>query len=1338
MVAVNGQATPMQKLLGGHLSWEIDRNFARGSRTVTFTLTTAFTLDSGLSCTTVSYEQVTCTPSVANSALCTGLPTGCNEAELFGVLCVVQLVKSGSNFVSKYNVDGAQCGHDINIKSVTIFTNNNRVNVSSSQLGKANRFTVSNFYSQLRDATSQTVDRNWMPAGKQVLSGKLTHTVSVDADAEGLVAWLAPRSAATNDPIRTKTGLLLSSCDEWYKDTTKALDTCMANRCSEGRTQNIGDSPVVSQTIGKSYDYWNDFAAEIGNKLDSLSPALETYVPLCKVGSCSNGLTNYFSPVVPFPPFVEIAITPFTRFSSAYRYPITGTTSSFNAPHRAFHMLSYDYDGHQMSQYSPMLRKEMYLNDLANDILGFKEGSTDICSARVDCIENDNPNQATWPLDPQMVTGCRFFFDGDRDASKRQGGLIKPDFNFSRVLDSWPLQRAKHVFTQHVINTVDFPFMDVDNPSRTSCNDEVKSNPYIGNKTLQYNVNVSRSMVQNIFALYACDAGLRNQPPCFVDSLDATSCGASNYFECNFWEPCQIPLVIKDFAITSTGVRQTTTSPDQKVIVKYAAGFENYPETSLTRTSAASGFGSATFVYQHTPEGDWLGNRFQFRAAGNISVICFVAYDVDAAEMVLNTADARTCASAPHCIKIKIVGSKPKFVPPSPLTASYDDNAQLVPNRSDFTACEGWAKDLVLRATDSLTMSIADAEYQQRKFRVFVRDVDVGKLYFDAALCSSTPNAYSYLPDGGQGNQDFFSSEAFNSSLPSCGQFNGYGAQRTGNNAMQTSPAALAGSTIYKTVASMYDASVEYTAGTAELRVRYVPDVRARNGIEVMEECAAPLVDGLFNLSCFQKVVNMDQTICAAAYDNSREVLGRWVGETDPNGGDLPEWLRDHSNGDVASDVHCWKVKIAAPPLVWVSQQHVRMRVQQESSFFFVAQDPNPDDDVEIFITGNPGLPPRASVDVSRCHWRQASTEGMCYTPDLVDLKLYHQQDIRVNFQSSASSRCSAASRRFSWTPGPEAAGQTFRVCASGRDNSDSCFEAGPELATARGWFSKPTCVTLEVVGLRVRWSLSSSSFSSSSSLQSDWRVTSYVGCVNEILVSTYDSSDVLAQGEQLYEVYPQLMYSNLSSLQHSRTGNQLAVRWKQSFGEESFSFLLCFGASDPYGIFASPSSRVCRGGSYALLSCREDADCGGGVCAETCVRVEVGKCEYCVEDRSSLTALVGAMGVDLTWYHLWALNSFQPPGGTGNISGILFPPSAPVMTRMTDPDMLEVKLDQRLRIGISFLALPGESLGQLAARFRTTAKILLQMNPELDAVVPFTSSQSVCVVPCSDLLAQV
>ena len=58
----------------------------------------------------------------------------------------------------------------------------------------------------------------------------------------------------------------------------------------------------------------------------------------------------------------------------------------------------------------------------------------------------------------------------------------------------------------------------------------------------------------------------------------------------------------------------------------------------------------------------------------------------------------------------------------------------------------------------------------------------------------------------------------------------------------------------------------------------------------------------------------MDQTICAFAYDNSRSRHKKWVGKTNPNGPATNWALRDHSNGDMASPIHCWRLRLQAPP----------------------------------------------------------------------------------------------------------------------------------------------------------------------------------------------------------------------------------------------------------------------------------------------------------------------------------------------------------------------------------------------------------------------------------------
>ena len=119
----------------------------------------------------------------------------------------------------------------------------------------------------------------------------------------------------------------------------------------------------------------------------------------------------------------------------------------------------------------------------------------------------------------------------------------------------------------------------------------------------------------------------------------------------------------------------------------------------------------------------------------------------------------------------------------------------------------------------------------------------------------------------------------------------------------------------------------------------------------------APLSLLLLILAC-----SGPQVICGAAYSNTRSRLKRWVGNRNPNGPDLAvspptlppsrpapprprcaalrsraagraspslhpparrslaslyaqAWRRDHSNGDLASGVFCWRLRLEAPPV---------------------------------------------------------------------------------------------------------------------------------------------------------------------------------------------------------------------------------------------------------------------------------------------------------------------------------------------------------------------------------------------------------------------------------------
>ena len=150
-------------------------------------------------------------------------------------------------------------------------------------------------------------------------------------------------------------------------------------------------------------------------------------------------------------------------------------------------------------------------------------------------------------------------------------------------------------------------------------------------------------------------------------------------------------------------------------------------------------------------------------------------------------------------------------------------------------------------------------------------------------------------------NLDFFEENIKEESLAAtserCGTFSGYGGQREGNNANQSRPDPLMGQGNAKSVMSPYQQFVEYCACTddpcsgcpttsnpisaASLTVTFDADAENRNGVSLRDEqlCNEERFVGDW-ANCREKLTNMDQVICALAYDNVRSITKRWVGET--------------------------------------------------------------------------------------------------------------------------------------------------------------------------------------------------------------------------------------------------------------------------------------------------------------------------------------------------------------------------------------------------------------------------------------------------------------------------
>ena len=364
----------MERLIGGSLTWSVNPAFLdnQASRTVTFNLRTSWAVADGsprvASCSTLKKsEQVSCSmPELmgggagqCNPALGGG---GCGVAERFGVLCVAQLVKSGSTYYALYSDPNAQCVSEANAHLSGKYEDGTydrgadkrpalRAGSTLSEIGIPNQFVVQQIYDAAPSEEEEASSVARKPGPAVVVTGALTHTIKVDENAEAVVAWLAPREGFAN--FEQKTGLLLPGCTE------VSGQACMYNECSLQRML-VGSGPefmgAAFRVTGTEYTqadaFWKGFAGSgCGSGKSCLqrgSPALETYVPLCsnRVGSgrgcTTDGVNNYYSPVSAVPDMVEVAVTAIARLpvqASPWKYkgdnPYNpSAVNNYKAPHQ--------------------------------------------------------------------------------------------------------------------------------------------------------------------------------------------------------------------------------------------------------------------------------------------------------------------------------------------------------------------------------------------------------------------------------------------------------------------------------------------------------------------------------------------------------------------------------------------------------------------------------------------------------------------------------------------------------------------------------------------------------------------------------------------------------------------------------------------------------------------------------------------------------------------------------------------------------------------------------------------------------------------------------------------
>ena len=107
------------------------------------------------------------------------------------------------------------------------------------------------------------------------------------------------------------------------------------------------------------------------------------------------------------------------------------------------------------------------------------------------------------------------------------------------------------------------------------------------------------------------------------------------------------------------------------------------------------------------------------------------------------------------------------------------------------------------------------------------------------------------------------------------------------------------------------------------------------------------------------------------------------------------------------------------------------------------------------------------------------------------------------------------------------------------------------------------------------------------------------------------------------------------------------------------------------------------------------------------CVAVATRLCEIRVQHANSLAGLVRHVHLDINWRRMWSLHS-----------------------HLTNP--YQVIEDRTLRLGAVYSVRDGDTLITLAARFETTVKRLLHVNPHVLDAGDFWAGVDLCILPCT------
>ena len=155
--------------------------------------------------------------------------------------------------------------------------------------------------------------------------------------------------------------------------------------------------------------------------------------------------------------------------------------------------------------------------------------------------------------------------------------------------------------------------------------------------------------VFSLFAAFACDSGISNQPPVFVDGRQSNNMAVATDARCYTNEPCELFVHARDFAVNGNGIENGLETSDL-VAIELAAGVASdqgtLRDTDIKHPtgSLCQGVGGVSCVVTLTKLGD----------VGDTVVRCMVAVDLHPESAA---PQKRTCRSMPLCIKIHFVSA---------------------------------------------------------------------------------------------------------------------------------------------------------------------------------------------------------------------------------------------------------------------------------------------------------------------------------------------------------------------------------------------------------------------------------------------------------------------------------------------------------------------------------------------------------------------------------------------------------------------------------------------------------------------------------------------------------